>query len=139
MRFSEWNISWWKTLGDIAFCSLLLRFLFAWWFANKRLGALILTVLGLAGLVWLVDVLKLPLATVVVLVTAMPVALLLIISSIPDIRRAYHTASFQNLFSLKQTISEDLVQILATTVLELAQMRRGDTTTPPTIPHRRAP
>jgi len=124
MRLSEWNISW-KTLGDIAFCSLILRFLFAWWFANKRLGALILTVVALAGLVLLVDFLQLPLAKAVVLATALPVALLLIISSIPDIRRAYHSASFQNLFSLKQTMSEDLVKVLGSTVLELAQMRRG--------------
>lgn len=121
---SDWNIGW-NTLADIALCALILRFLFGWWFANKRLGALILTLVAMGSLIFLIYKLRLPLASFVSIVAGLPVAFLLIISSIPDLRRAYHSASYQNLFSLRQTMSEDLVKVIATTVLELARMRRG--------------
>jgi diadenylate cyclase len=112
-------------LVDITVCALMLRYVMGWLFANRQMARLVLKLLLLSGFALLVNRLDLPLSQIMTIYVALPVAILLVIMFLPEIKRAYQVTSLDRLFAPFKSASNNSTQTLAHALLEMAQQRCG--------------
>lgn len=115
----------WMTVIDIAVCAVLLRILLQWLLANRQVARLVLTLLALFLVVLVINKLQLPLTQLLTAALAVPLAFVLLLMHLPELRRAFQTGYSKRLFFLssggKNDVSPAIIQALA----ELAQLRCG--------------
>ncbi|MFZ5807293.1 MAG: diadenylate cyclase [Verrucomicrobiota bacterium] len=110
---------------DVTICALMLRFVMGWLFANRQMARLVLKLLLLSGFALLVNRMNLPLSQIMTIYVALPVAILLVIMFLPEIKRAYQVTSFDRLFAPLNSTPSDVIQTLTHTLLEMTQKRCG--------------
>lgn len=115
----------WAKIADVAICTLLLRFVMGWILANRQIARLVIKLLLISVFVLIVNKVNLPLSQALTAYVALPVAALLVLMFIPEIKRAYQVTNLDRFFSLPQPSQGDTVQALAHALLELAQKKRG--------------
>ncbi|MFH1066519.1 MAG: DNA integrity scanning protein DisA nucleotide-binding domain protein [bacterium] len=110
---------------DVALSGVILRFLMGWLLSNRRIAGLVIILLGLSGFVLAVSRFHMPLTQILTATLAVPIALLLVLIFLPELRHAYQTASVPTFFGARKRRSSEIVPMLTRTLLELAANRRG--------------
>jgi diadenylate cyclase len=115
----------WQTMVDALCFIVVLRFLMAWLLASKRVLRIALTLMAVGLFLFTVNSLELPLTRGLTTALAAPMILLLLLSYLPEIRRAYEDA---HLFSFLGNLRKDsdlLLTHLVPALSEMCQKRIG--------------
>ncbi len=115
----------WVTLLDVTFCTLIVRMLLGWLIGNQRLARLLLILLGLATFFFFVQRSNLMVTQILTTALIVPAACLVVLSFLPDLRRAYQTASLRQLFASRPIVQDNPIPALAAAIVELARVRCG--------------
>lgn len=115
----------WTTIIDICVCAVLLRILLQWLMANRQVARLVLTLLVLFLLVLVVNKFQLPLTQLLTAALAVPLALVLLLMHLPELRRAFQTGYSKRLFSVFSGEKNDVSPAVIQALVELAQLRCG--------------
>ena len=115
----------WVTLLDVTFCTLIVRMLLGWLIGNQRLARLLLTLLGLAVFFFFVERSSLMVTQILTTALIVPAACLVVLSFLPDLRRAYQNASLRQLFASRPIVQDNPIPALAAAIVELARSRCG--------------
>ncbi|NJK91215.1 MAG: hypothetical protein HC904_04895, partial [Blastochloris sp.] len=92
----------WQTVADTLCFILILRFLMAWLMANRRVMRMALTLLAFGLFILAVSIFEFPLTRLLTTAIAGPLVVLLLLSFLPEIRRAYEDAKLFNFFGPPQ-------------------------------------
>jgi diadenylate cyclase len=115
----------WQTIADSLCFIVILRFLLAWLLASKRLLRMALTLMGIGLFISAVSFFEFPLTRILTTALAVPMILLLLLSYLPEIRRAYEDARLFSFLGNQRKTSNQLISHLAPALLEMSQKRVG--------------
>jgi len=115
----------WTTIIDICVCAVLLRILLQWLLANRQVARLVLTLLALFLLVLVVNKFQLPLTQLLTAALTVPLAFVLLLMHLPELRRAFQTGYNRRLFFLFAGEKDDVSPAVIQALVELAQLRCG--------------
>jgi uncharacterized protein (TIGR00159 family) len=115
----------WITFIDICVCAILLRILLQWLLANRQVVRLVLTLLTLFLVFLVINRLQLPLTQLLTTALALPLAFVLLLMHLPELRRAFQTGYSKRLFSVFSGEKNDISPAIIQTLAELARLRCG--------------
>lgn len=110
---------------DIVLGTLVLRAILGWLSANPHVLKLLVPI-GIAALLFLFNVyVQLPLVTMLVLFVAMPIAVVLLLSALGEMRTFYEPATIRSMFSVGRGSPGGFTPTLAAALRQLSQERIG--------------
>jgi len=115
----------WQTIADLICFVIILRFLLAWLLASRRLLRMALTLIGIALFIFAVSVFDFPLTRILTTALAGPLILLLLLSYLPEIRRAYEDARLFSFLGDHRKNSNELISHLAPAFMEMSRKHIG--------------
>ena len=115
----------WIQILDILFCTLLIRFLLSWLLANRHVARFMLFIFSLTVFVIVVNRLDLPLTKTLTSAISLPLALIVTLIFLPDLRRAFPEKKLKKLFLLFKGEQSDVNHSLLSAVIAMARMRCG--------------
>lgn len=115
----------WIQVVDIIFCTLLIRFLMSWLLTNRQVARFMLIIFSLTIFVIVVNQLDLPLTKTLTSAISLPLALIVTLIFLPDLRRAFQEKKLKKLFLLFKPEKDEVSHSLLDTIVELARMRCG--------------
>ncbi len=117
--------SFWFHAADIALCAIVFRVLMGWLLSYRRLGRLILMLLGLAALLAFILFVRLPFARILGILLLIPVLALLVLSLAPEVRRMFEGLSLRHLVFGRRANAVRVAPILAATLAHMARNHVG--------------
>lgn len=115
----------WQTVADAVCFTVILRFLIAWLLANKKIQRVSFTLIAISLFFWIISYLNFPLTRILTTTLAVPLVALLLLSFLPEIRRAYEDAKLFQFLGHHRQSSSDLISHLVRSLPELCQKRMG--------------
>ncbi|SDT86835.1 Diadenylate cyclase (c-di-AMP synthetase), DisA_N domain [Verrucomicrobium sp. GAS474] len=114
-----------SVIADIVLCVLIFRIMFGWIFSNPRLGRFVGILLGFAAFFFTIQKFELPVTQILVAALIVPTVALVVLSFLPDLRRAWQTATLRQLFGHRPVGGNNPIPALSSALAELVRIRRG--------------
>jgi len=115
----------WQTLVDALCFTVILRLLMAWFVANRKLQRISFTLMGIGLFIWVISYLDFPLTRILTTSLAVPMVVLLLLSFLPEIRRAYEDARLFSFLGHQRPSSDELIVHLCQALPEMCLKRTG--------------